>query len=127
MVPHYWDFVRRYVEDALEHANGELNADDVLQYLQSERMFLFVAQRKLIIGAAVCEVVQYVRKKAIRVVTVGGQDFSDWRQPLTDELLVWAGKINADGIEAYVRRGLVPQLEQMGYAQTYVGMWYGKK
>lgn len=127
MVPHYWDFVRKYVDVALQHANGELNAEDVREYLQTERMYLFVAQRRLICGAAVCEVVQYVRKKAIRVVTVGGEGFPDWRRPLLEQLTDWGGKINADGIEAYVRPGLVPQLKELGFAQTYVGMWYGKK
>lgn len=124
LVPSYWEFVCRYVVQALEHAHGELRAEDVYDYLLKETMFLFIAQRPLICGAASCEVVQYARKKAIRVVTVAGENFADWRQPLQDQIVQWAGRINADSIEAYVRPGLVPQLEQLGYKQAYIGMLY---
>jgi hypothetical protein len=101
-----------------------LAAEDIYQYLLSERMYLFVAQRKVICGAATCEVVQYCRKKAIRVVTLAGENFS---KEITDELLKWADAIGADGIEAYVRKGFVPSLEALGYSQLYVGLWHGKK
>ncbi len=87
-------------------------------------MYLFIAQKPLICGAATCEVVQYARKKAIRVVTVSGEPFDDWREALQTQLVDWAGRINADSIEAYVRRGLVPQLENLGYKQAYTGVIY---
>lgn len=86
-------------------------------------MYLFVIGRPTICGASVCEVVQYVRKKAIRVVTIGGQDFPEWKSKLDEEFLRWAEIIKADGIEAYVRKGLVPGLEELGYKQTYSGVW----
>lgn len=88
-------------------------------------MFLFVAGNP-ICGAATCEVVQYVRKKCIRVVTLGGGDFKLWKKPLNEELVKWAGNIGATGIECYVRKGMVPHLEELGYEQTYFGMTYGK-
>lgn len=119
--------MRRYVEEALAHANGELSAEDIYNYLMAERMFLFVAHKPEICGAATCEVVQYTRKKAIRVVTLGGNDFVSWREPLHNALKEWAGRIKADGIEAYVRKGLVPQLEDLGFKQIYVGMWHGQE
>lgn len=124
LIPSYWDFVRRYVEEALEHANGELTAEDVHQCLLNETMFLFIAQNPRICGAATCEVVQYARKKAIRVVTVAGDRFDDWRAPLQAQLIDWAERIKADSIEAYVRKGLVSQLENLGYRQAYVGVIY---
>ena len=126
LVPSYWEFVHQYIEDALKHANGELLADDIYQYLLTERMFLFVAGNPTIRGAATCEVVQYVRKRAIRVVTLGGQDFAGWIHPLQEELMKWGKTIEADGIEAYVRKGLTEVLEKIGYKQTYTGMWHGK-
>jgi len=126
LVPSYWEFVLPYIESAVEHANGELTADDIYQDLLNEKMFLFVANRPTVVGAATCEVAQYPRKTAIRVVTVGGKDF-EWAKQLHDALLEWKERINADGIEAYVRKGLVPQLEALGYAQTYIGVWYGEK
>lgn len=122
LIPSYWGFVEKYIADALEHAHGELETSDIHDYLLAERMFLFVAQGRRVCGAATCEVVQYVRKKAIRVVTLGGQDFDSWRGPLNEALASWGKDIGADRIEAYVRKGLVLQLEQIGYRQTYVGM-----
>lgn len=121
-MPSYWEFVGRYIDEALEHAHGELISDDIYDCLLKETMFLFVAKRPYICGAATCEVVQYARKKAIRVVTVAGKDFADWRQPLHDQIIDWGTRINADAIEAYVRAGLVPQLAELGYKQAYVGM-----
>lgn len=126
LVPHYWDFVKGYIDSALEHANGELGSEDVYEYLLAEKMFLFIAQRQTICGAVTCEVVQYARKKCIRVVTLSGEDFSDWVKPLQKALENWCEIIKADGIEAYVRKGLVPQLETLGYRQTYIGMYHGK-
>lgn len=126
-VPYYWDFVRQYVNAALEHANGELRADDVYKDLLSGRMRLFVVKQPHIVGAATCEVVQYARKRAVRVVTLGGDDFDAWKGKLHEVLCNWAKEIEAAGIEAYVRRGLVEKLEDLGYSQTYVGMWYGQK
>ena len=123
MVPHYWEFVRKYIDEALKHANGELASEDIYQYLLSERMYLFVVGRPMICGAATCEVVQYVRKKAIRVVTLGGENFPEWRVKLDDEFLKWARLIKADGLEAFVRKGLVGSLEEIGYTQNYTGMW----
>lgn len=122
-VPYYWEFVRKFVDDALEHAHGELASEDIFNYLLSDRMRMYVVRRPLICGAATCEVVQYVRKKAIRVVTVGGTDFDAWMGLLNVALLKWAGEIKADGVEAYVRRGMVKKLESIGYRQTYVGVW----
>lgn len=116
-----------YVAKALEHANGEVGVEDIHDALLAEQMFLFVAQRPRIIGAATCEVVQYVRKIAIRVITLGGEDFSDWGEPLLRELNNWAGRIGASGIEAYVRKGFVPQLTELGFSEIYHGVWYEHK
>jgi hypothetical protein len=119
----YWQFVRGHVEAALAHANGEITAQDVYQALLDERMYLYVAQQTKVCGAATCEVVQYPRKKAIRVVTVGGEDFPAWRAALLEELKDWARRAGADGIEAFVRRGLVPQLTELGFTHLYAGVW----
>lgn len=126
-LPYYWEFVRSFVDSALEHAHGELAAEDIFNYLMSDRMRLYVVRNPLICGAVTCEVVQYVRKKAIRVVTLGGDNFDAWKKPLNDALLQWAAQIGADGIEAYVRKGLVSKLEDIGYRQTYVGVWIDGK
>ena len=127
LVPYYWDFIEHYVKAALEYANGELQAEDVKQQLMAGQMRLFVVKRPYIVGAATCEVVRYSRKQAVRVVTLGGEDFEAWARPLHEALRDWARQIGAAGIEAYVRRGLVEKLEALGYSQTYVGMWYGEK
>lgn len=121
-VPHYWQFVWKYVEDAVEHANGELTSEDIYNYLLAERMYLWVIRGRLICGACVCEVAQYVRKHMIRVVTLGGDNFDAWGGKLDEALQLWAERIGASGVEAYVRKGLVPKLEALGYRQIYVGM-----
>ncbi len=126
-LPYYWEFVRQYVDPALKFANGELTSEDIYNYLISGHMRLFVIRNPLICGAATCEVVQYVRKKAVRVVTLGGENFDAWSETLNNAMLDWASKVGADGIEAYVRKGLVKKLEKLGYHQTYVGMWHGKE
>jgi len=125
-VPHFWEFVKHYIASPLEHANGEITTEDIYRNLVAEQMYLFVVRRPLICAAATCEIVQYPRKKAIRVVTLGGENFGEWGAVLNDVLLAWAERIKADGIEAYVRAGLVTKLEQLGYKQIYVGMWNGQ-
>lgn len=115
--------MEKYVLDALEHANGELNGADVLAALLAQRMYLLTVQCPRICGAVTCEVVEYPRKRAIRVVTLGGENFGDWSHALNAELLAWCQRIDAQGIECFVRRGLVPQLVALGYEHTYTGMW----
>lgn len=126
-MPAYWEFVQQYVDAALDHANGEIRAEDVYKQLLAEKMFLFVVGRPLLCGAATCEVVQYAQKRVIRVVTLGGADFEDWKAQLHKSLTEWAKRIDADGIEAYVRKGMAKVLNELGYRQIYIGVyWDGK-
>lgn len=111
----------------MAHANGELTSDDIYRYLLDGQLFLFVVRTPVIRAAAVCAVTQYARQRAVRVITLGGEGFDQWSPILNKRLLEWAKEMHADGIEAYVRKGMAVKLETLGYRQTYVGMWLDKE
>ncbi len=132
LIPFYWDFVVGHIKSALDCAHGELLVEDVYNYLLGERQFLFVISdnRGYAVGAAVCEIAQYVRKKAVRIVLVGGKSFEgfdQWSRLLTAEVMAWANRIGADGVECYVRPGMAKKLDKIGYRRTYIGMWIDGK
>lgn len=73
-------------------------------------------------GAVAWELVIYPRKKCVRVVCLGGDGFDGWKVVLNETLKKIAERTASDAIEAYVRRGLVPKMQDVGYRETYVGM-----
>lgn len=124
LIPYWWPFAEPYITRALEHNNGTLLPEDVYHYLLSERMYLFVVLKNgKLCSAVACEIVRYVRKKAIRIVALSSENFDEWKEEGKKELLEWAKRQSCDGVEVYVRKGFGPKLETLGFKQTCIGMW----
>lgn len=122
-VPYYWDFVEKYIRAALEHANGEMTAADVKTRCEENDMQLWVINRSgVAVGACTTELVDYPRLRRVRVVTLGGENFDDWGELLTQMLSGWGAENGAHQIEAYVRKGFSRKLTGLGYAESYVTM-----
>ena len=70
-----WDEVTPLVEKALSHAEGELIPSDIRKHLDTGDLRLWVAlQDRDIIAAMVTEIIQYPRKKIVRVITLAGKN-----------------------------------------------------
>ena len=74
-----WGDVSPLIEKALLHAEGELIPDDIKKHLDTSELRLWVAlENKDVIASMVTEIVQYPRKKIVRVITLAGKDMSMW-------------------------------------------------
>jgi len=121
-VSFYWDFVKDYLSASLEHATGEIELEDLRRWCEQGKLALWVAKHDKVCGAAICEIVQYTRKKRINILAIGGDDFDSWAKQAQEALEKWAQELGAEGIEARVRKGFAPKLEAIGFKQVYIGM-----
>ena len=105
-IPTVWPFCVGHVADALEHADGEMEIEDVLRYVLGGNWILWtVVDDHKIIASAVTEVVEYPRLRALRVITLGGRNMKKW---LPEILTVWeqhAKEIGCHRLEASGRKG----------------------
>jgi hypothetical protein len=100
-----------------------MDSTDVYNYLMAERMFLFVAQGDTICGAFTCEIVQYLKKRVIRIVHLSGENFMEWQKEVEAPLVAWAQSIGAVGLEAFVRPGFEKFLKQAGSRVVQLKMY----
>lgn len=68
-----WPTIRRLLDLAIPHCNGEFEVDDLLSFVEQGRAFVLVLEdHGVIILAAVCEVMVTPRKKILNVLALGG-------------------------------------------------------
>lgn len=122
-VPYYWDFIEKYIRSALEHASGELTAQDIKNCCEERDMQLWVVNKDgVACGAVTTELVNYPRLRRVRVVTLGGENFDEWGELLDTILMGWGAENGAHQMEAYVRKGFMKKLSNLGYAESYITM-----
>ena len=102
---------------------GEATPDDVREACQDRNMQLWVISRnRLTIGAVTTMLVNYDRKRVVRVVTLGGKDFDQWVQQGLDYLKAWGIEAGCTDIEVCVRQGFERKLTQLGFQTGHVVM-----
>ena len=119
-IPYMWHQVKPLIDKALVHSNGELISDDVLEFLLSKRQNLVVGydnpkegSYKEILMAGVTEVIQYPRKRVLRVIawaTKSGHDGAGWLT-LFDTIEYIGKKSGCDYIEAWTRKGMAKKMK----------------
>ena len=118
-IPYMWHQVKPLIDKALVHSNGELTSDDVLELLLSKRETLVIGYTdpedsyKEILMAAVTEVVQYPRKKVLRIIawaTKSGYDGDEWLT-LFSTIEYIGKKSGCDYIEAWTRKGMARKMK----------------
>ena len=101
-----WPFCVGHVADALKHADGEMEIEDVLRYVLGGNWTLWtIVDDRKIIASAVTEIVDYPTLRALRVITLGGRNMKKW---LPDLLTAWekhAKNIGCNRLEASGRKG----------------------
>ena len=119
-IPYMWHQVKPLIDKALIHSNGELSSDDVLELLLSQRQHLVIGydnpkegSYKEVLMATVTEVIQYPRKKVLRIIawaTKSGHDGEEWYN-LFDTIEYIGKKSGCDYIEAWTRKGMAKKLK----------------
>ena len=115
-----WPRVADLIQLALDEGWGEMNIGDVWERVQAGLMqVLVVLDDEKILAALVTEVVDYPRRRALRVVFAGGEGMEDWVEEVDQLLLVGAKKVGAQGIEICGRAGWGRALRSLQYKVKY--------
>ena len=115
-----WGFAEPYIKRALDHTFGELSAKDIKQYCMNEQMQLWMmAKDSRIVGVGTTQIIVYPQFKACRVITLAGNNFDDWVGLCYMQMKVWAKEQGCTAMEAYVRKGFVPKLAEIGFKHRY--------
>ena len=115
-----WDDVSPLIEKALRHAEGELIPDDIKKHLDSANLRLWVALKdKDVIAAMVTEIIQYPRKKIVRVITLAGKDMSMWYKFLP-MLEGYAIRNGCSSLEAWSRKGMARKLKDWKHSYDII-------
>lgn len=120
--------VRNMIEPALEHAYGEIQYQDLQQMVAREQVqvwFVFNSVGDDLVAVATTQVVGYPQFKALRVITLGGVNMSQWARSLDDALIDFAKENGCRRMEAFGRKGLAHKLEELAFTVMYTA--YGKE
>jgi len=115
-----WRFAEPYIKRALDHTFGELSCADIKQLCMNEQMQLWMmAKGSRIVGAGTTQIIIYPGLKACRVITLAGNNFDEWMGLCYVYMKEWAKAHGCTAMEAYVRKGFVPKLAELGFKHRY--------
>jgi hypothetical protein len=119
-VPTLWHYAEPFVKRALDHTNGELHADDIRALCENRDCQLWlITQGDRAVGAVTTELVNYPHRRHCRVITLGGSRLAEWMELCDNTLCAWATSQQCQGIEAFVRKGLVPKLAEIEWRHKH--------
>ena len=120
-VPAVFPNVKHLLEKALSYSNGEWTIDDVYHNLLKLKTILWVTtdEEYNIHSALIAEVVQYPRKKIIRILLAGGKELDEWKKETTDAMVLWCKNIGANGLEVIGRKGWERALGKQGFKYAH--------
>ena len=115
-----WDDVVPLIERALQHAEGELVPDDIKKHLDKNDLRLWIAlEGKETIAAMVTEIIQYPRKKIVRVITLAGKNMDMWYDflPMIEGYAIRNG---CSSLEAWSRKGMARKLKDWKHSYDII-------
>ena len=115
-----WPQVEHLLLPALQFGNGEMEVEDVLQRLRSNDMWLLTIHNAGdIVAAAVLELVQYPRKRSLRIVLLGGSGLQSWLKELQGTMNEMAKRVGASFVEIQGRPGWERALRKLSRVRPY--------
>lgn len=115
-----WKFAEPFIKRALDHTFGELSIEDIRQACLTENMQLWMCLKGTrVIGAGTTMIVLHPQMKVCRIVTLSGAEFDQWVHQCNMHIELWAESMGCVGMEAYVRKGFVPKLIEIGFKHRY--------
>lgn len=113
-VPEIWFTVGPLIDQALSHTIGELHSSDILKMILNEKEFLWVGiEDDEIKSALVAEIVNYPKKRILRVITWTVDEESDFKTWIKYLYLIedFARTAECSHLEAWARKGLTRKLD----------------
>ena len=122
-VRNIWENVSIHVKKATDYTYGRYKEIDVLHECLIGKFNLWIVYREEeevdYIGAAVTEVLQYPRKKALSVVFLSGDDFSEWMPEIDKKFVDFAKVLECDFVEACGRAGWERKVKKLGWIKRF--------
>ena len=119
-----WPQIQQYVERAVAESRGECSVEDIREFLNERVMQLWIAyeSNRQVKACMVTQLVNYPRKKFLRIVLLSGDGMNDWQYGW-DFVETWARHHGCNGVESFARRGFVRQCKALGFREyhTIVG------
>ncbi len=120
LVEHFWKLSEPYVKRALDHTTGELTPADIKSLCKDRLVQLWlISEGERVIGCFTTEIVNYPQKRHARIITIGGSRMKDWALQMDIIVCGWAKENGCAAVEAFVRKGFVPILANLGGKHQY--------
>ena len=126
-VEEVWDTVRDSVCRAMKHSDCSMEGDDFRDELIAGncQLWLLVENAKKIAGHGITQIIQYPRKRVLRILTfegTGGEQgmvaMKLWNQ-FYDDIEDFGKKRGCDHVEAQTRAGMARTLKKYGWNDQY--------
>lgn len=121
LVDSIWPEVEGYLQSALDQAHGEMNIQDVQNFIMMGNCQLWVVlnkKKESVEMAVVTEVIDHKRIKVCRFFLVGGGNTNMWLIA-SEHIQEWAKSIDCYRLEGMCRPGLEKVLKPIGYKKLY--------
>ena len=121
MIPLVWVTVSPMIEKAIEHSNGELCINEILERLiKKEMILLTVSVESEIIAALTIEKREFPSGKSIlNVTTAGGSDLNIWLGKINEVIDELAIEHGCSEIYIIGRAGWIKALKDIGYGKIH--------
>lgn len=120
-IENFWHFALPYIKRALDHAHGEVSAEDLKRKCMERdaQLWLCYSADNRIVGAGTTEIVVYPQMKVCRIITLAGSGFDEWVHIADQMIEMWAVEQGCSALEALTRKGFIPKLQDVGFKYKY--------
>ncbi|KKW45762.1 MAG: hypothetical protein UY96_C0015G0015 [Parcubacteria group bacterium GW2011_GWB1_56_8] len=119
-----WRDAEPFVTKALEQAQGEFDSLDILRFVLSRDMQLWLSVNQVISGVAVTQIIHYPRiGGCCRVVLLSGDGAlgaGGWFDEMMDAIEGWAKQNGLKRVEESGREGWIKTGKHRGYRKAYI-------
>ena len=116
-----WGDISRHIKKATDYPYGRYEEIDVLHGCVTNKFHLWIvySDGPEYIGAAITEVLDYPRKKALSVVFLSGDNFSEWMPEIDKKFVEFAKVLDCDFVEACGRAGWERKVKKLGWLKRF--------
>ena len=101
-----WDKVGPMLQKVVNHTEGELLPEDFLDNIVNGYMHLWLSVEDTeIIMAMVTQIIEYPRRKTLRIIAIAGKNFKETHSQFNDMIESFAIQTGCSGLELWGRKG----------------------
>jgi len=111
-----WTAAQPHLQKAAERSGGRYEAEDIAKDIAEDKQLLWVvwdAETEETLAAMTTQIVNYPRKKILRIPFIGGERMNEWWPEFYEAMCKYAKDCGASGIEGAGRKGWARQCSGM--------------